>query len=198
LRTLSKSLFFESLFLRTSLLHKILSLIYNCVNVVVNSCSCKNHQTQPDILFVFNCDWSIFTIITTYNLRLRNCFMRWSKDRNRERKDTLTNKSVLFPSDEHLQLFLSARSTSFLLYFRVRVSMKEVYSWKIFFLMSTTPRNREGTVEEEETRSGLCRASCDVHEPDDFSKGLTSSFSKQPPICILISLFDTQSPTEES
>lgn len=37
--------------------------------------------------------------------------------------------------------------------------------------MSTTPRNREGTVEEKETRSGLCRASCDVHELDDFSKG---------------------------
>lgn len=45
---------------------------------------------------------------------------------------------------------------------------------RFFFLMSTTPRNREGTVEEEETRSGLCR-SCDVHEPD-FSKGLYCHF----------------------
>lgn len=103
--------------------------------------------------------------------------MRRERSKQREEGYLRTSRSC-FPTDQHLRLFLSpfAHGISFLLYFRVRVTMKEAYSWKIFFLVSTIPRNREGTVEEEETRSGLCR-SFDVHKPDDYSKG--SSFSKQ-------------------
>lgn len=66
-----------------------------------------------------------------------------------------------------------------------------------FFLVLTIPRNREGTVEEEETRSGLCRS----FEPcmnQATSQRARIVIFQTAPICILINLFDTQSPTEGS
>lgn len=110
--------------------------------------------------------------VNPYALMLFWRVVEGSKQRKREEGYLRTSRSC-FPADEHLRLFLYPRLRTVSPFCFISMS---ALAWKrhiherFFFLMSTTPRNREGTVEEEETRSGLCR-SCDVHEPGDFSKG---------------------------
>lgn len=131
---------------------------------------------------------SLFRYFSRTSLLCKSCVdavltrrRRIERERKRERGRILIRTSrSCFLADEHLRLFLSpfAHSSFFLLYFRVRVSMKGAYSWKIFFSHVDDPAQpwrdcRRGR-DKERLVPFMWRA-----WTGRLLEGLASSFSKQ-------------------